>query len=134
MLIAPPDSVRLFADHLLELMAIRSGGARLYAVAAAPGADGGLNHYAVNGRGDVLVRGDVALLEGRMLDEAPELRLSTLQSLPFAQLGAIWIAVCDAGLPGQGLFTLPELPPRWTLFTEVVRSRLGGAEATPQGF
>jgi len=114
-------------------MAIRSGGDRLYVIAAAPGADGGLNHDAVNGRGDVLVRGDVALLGGRMLEEAPELRLSTLQSLPFAQLGAIWIAVCDTGLPGQGLFTLPELPLKWTLFTQVVRKRLGGAEAMPQG-
>ncbi|HYP31915.1 MAG TPA: hypothetical protein VES00_08610 [Burkholderiaceae bacterium] len=134
MLIAPPDSVRLFADSLLEVMAIRSGGARLYAVAAAPGADGGLNHYAMNARGDVLARGDVSLLESRVIDAAPELRLTTLTSIPFAQLGALWIAVCDAGLPEQGLYTLPELPPRWTPFTEVVREFLGGAAATPPGF
>jgi hypothetical protein len=132
MLIAPPDSIRLFAESLLEVMAIRSGGARLYAIAAAPGADGGLNHYAANLRGEVLVRGDVSLLESRVLDEAPELRLTTLSSIPFAQLGAIWIAVCDADKPGQGLFTLPELPPKWTVFTELVRDILGGAAATLQ--
>ncbi|HEY8974280.1 MAG TPA: hypothetical protein VIN75_08685 [Burkholderiaceae bacterium] len=128
MLDATPDSVRLFAEHLLELMAIRCGGARLYLAAAAVGADGGLNHYAVNQRGDVLVRGDVALSASRVLDEAPELRVTTLASLPFAQLGAIWIALCD-GAPGQGLFTLPELPPRWAPYTEVVRDVLGGPEA-----
>jgi hypothetical protein len=132
MLIAPPDSISLFAESLLEVMAIRCGGARLYAIAAAPGADGGLNHYAMNARGDVLVRGDVSLLESRTLGEAPDLRLTTLTSIPFAQLGALWIAVCDAGTPGQGLYTLPELPPRWTGFTEVVRDVLGGAAATPQ--
>ena len=131
MLTAPPDSIRLFAEHLLEVMAMRCGGARLYAVAAAPGADGGLNHYAVNQRGDVLVRGDVALLESRGLDEAPELRVTTLLGLPFAQLAAIWIAVCDPGGPGHGLFTLPELPPRWTPYTEIVRDVLGGAAAMP---
>lgn len=128
MLDAPPDSVRLFAGHLLELMAIRCGGARLYLVAVAVGSDGGLNHYAVNQRGDMLVRGDVALPESRVLDEAPELRVTTLANLPFAQLGAIWIALCD-GAPGQGLFTLPELPPKWMPFTEIVRDVLGGPDA-----
>jgi hypothetical protein len=128
MLDAPPDSVRLFAEHLLEVMAIRCGGARLYLAAAAVGSDGGLNHYAVNQRGDVLVRGDVPLSASRVLDEAPELRATTLTSLPFAQLGAIWIALCD-GAPGQGLFTLPELPPRWAPYTEVVRDVLGGPDA-----
>ncbi len=131
MLNGPPDSVRLFAEHLLEVMAIRSGGARLYAVAAAPGADGGLNHYAVNQRGEVLVRGDVVLSDSRVLDEAPELRVTTLSRLPFVQLGAIWIALCD-GPPGQGLFTLPELPPKWAPFTEIVRAVLGGPGAMPQ--
>jgi hypothetical protein len=134
MLIAPPDSVRLFAEHLLQVMAIRCGGARLYAIAMAPGADGGLNHYAMNADGRVLVRGDVALAESRTIDEAPELRQTTLISLPFAQLGALWIAVCDDGIPGQGLYTLPELPPRWTIFTEVVRDVLGGPAATPPAF
>ncbi len=86
----------------------------------------------MNSRGDVLVRGDVTLLESRTLDEAPELRLTTVSCLPFAQLGAIWIAVCDAGAPGQGLYTLQELPPKWAVFTEVVRDVLGGAAATPQ--
>jgi hypothetical protein len=131
MLTGPADSVRLFAEHLLEVMAIRCGGARLYVIALAPGADGGLNHYAVNQRGDVLVRGDVSLSESRVLDEAPELRLTTLTSLPFAQLGALWIALCD-GAPGQGLFTLPELPPRWTPYTEIVRDVLGGPAAVPR--
>jgi len=130
MLTAPPDSIRLFAESLLEVMAIRCGGARLYAIAAAPGADGGLNHYAMNARGDVLVRGDAPLLESRVLDEAPELRLTTLTSLPFTQLGALWIAVCDGDAPGHGLFTLPELPPKWALLTEIVRDVLGGADAT----
>ena len=134
MLITPPDSIRLFAENLLEVMAIRCGGARLYAIAAARGADGGLNHFAMNSRGDVLVRGDVALLESRALDDTPELRLTTLNSIPFDQLGALWIAVCDAGAPGQGLYTLPELPPKWAVFTEVVRDILGGAAATPQAF
>ena len=128
MLDVVPDSVRLFAEHLLEVMAIRCGGARLYLAAAAVGADGGLNHYAVNQRGQVLVRGDVALAGGRVLDEAPELRVTTLTSLPFAQLGAIWIALCD-GAPAQGLFTLPELPPRWSPYTEIVRDVLGGPGA-----
>jgi hypothetical protein len=131
MLVAAPDSVRLFAAHLLELMAVRCGGARLYAIATVPGADGGLNHYAVNAHGDVLARGDARLLESRILDEAPELRLTRLEALPFAQLGAIWIALCD-GAPGQGLFTLPELPPKWALHAEVVRAVLGGPDATPR--
>ena len=128
MLDAPPDSIRLFAGHLLALMAIRCGGARLYLVAAAVGSDGGLNHYAVNERGDVLVRGDVPLHDSRVLDDAPELRATALVALPFAQLAAVWIALCD-GAPGQGLFTLPELPPRWAPYSEVVRDALGGAAA-----
>jgi len=131
MLQAAPDSVRLFAEHLLEVMAVRCGGARLYVIATVPGADGGLNHYAANTRGDVLVRGDAALLESRVVDEAPELRATRLDCLPFAQLGAIWIAVCD-GAPDQGLFTLPELPPRWSPYTETVRHVLGGPDAMPR--
>lgn len=130
MLVAAPDSVRLFAEHLLDLMAVRCGGARLYLVAAAVGSDGGLNHYAVNTRGDVLVRGDVALADSRVPDDAPELRATTLSALPFAPLGALWIALCD-GAPGQGLFTLPELPPRWSPYTETVRRALGGPDAMP---
>ncbi len=35
MLIAPPDSICLFAEHLLEVMAIRSGGASLHGSMAA---------------------------------------------------------------------------------------------------
>ena len=126
MLVAAPDSVRLFAEHLLAVMAVRCGGARLYLVAAAVGSDGGLNHYAVNTHGDVLVRGDAALPDSRVVDEVPELRASRLDCLPFAQLGSLWIALCD-GAPDQGLFTLPELPPRWAPYTEIVRDVLGGA-------
>jgi hypothetical protein len=128
MLNAPPDSIRLFVEHLLEVMAVRCGGARLYLVAAAVGADGGLNHYAVNRQGDVLVRGDVPVTDSRVLDDAPELRATTLTALPLAQLAAVWIALCD-GAPGQGLFTLPELPPRWAPYTEAVQDALGGAAA-----
>jgi hypothetical protein len=131
MLHAPPDSIRLFAENILRILAIRSGGARLYAIASAPGSDGGQNHYAMNAQGDVLARGDVSLLESRALPDAPELRLTSLAFLPFDHLGALWIAICDAGLPGQGLYTLPELPPKWTPYTDIVRDVLGGPAAQP---